>query len=83
MKNMSNVSTWTLVMGGLIALTFWPPVAYAGELQNLLDKSKAFAALPVMKRTPAFRLEPFEPAQHRQEAKGSGTTSATATSGSD
>jgi len=57
-------------LSGLIALAFWSSGASAGELQKLLDESKAFAALPVMKHTPAFRLEPFEPVQHRQEAKG-------------
>ena len=58
------------LLGGLIVLSFWSPRASAGELQKLLDKSKAFASLPLMKHTPAFRLEPFEPAQHRQEAQG-------------
>jgi hypothetical protein len=55
------------VVGGLLALALSPATASAGELQNLLDKSKAFAALPRMKHTPAFRLEPIQPAEH---AKG-------------
>jgi len=67
---MSNTSTWVFVMGGLIALTCGSSRASAGEIQKILDKSKAFAALPKVKRTPAFRLEPFEPAQARPEAKG-------------
>jgi len=58
------------VCSGLILLTLVASVARAGELQNLLDKSQAFAALPRMKHTPAFRLEPFEPAQYFQQAKG-------------
>jgi len=32
----------------------------AGLLQTFLDTSKAYNALPVVKRTPAFRLEPVE-----------------------
>ena len=32
----------------------------AGLLQKFLDTSKAYAALPVVKRTPAFHLEPIE-----------------------
>jgi len=67
---MSNVSTWAFVMGGVIALACGSPRAPAGEIQGILNKSKAFAALPKMKHTPAFRLEPFEPVQHREEAKG-------------
>jgi hypothetical protein len=57
MRNMSNVSAWAFVVAGLVALAFGPSRASAGELQNMLDKSKAFAALPRMKHTPAFRLE--------------------------
>ena len=70
MKNLSHVSTWTCVIAGLMALSFWPSCVSAGELQNLLDKSQAFAALPRVTHTPVFRLEPFEPAQHRKEAQG-------------
>ena len=66
-NNTSDLSAWALMMGGLIALAFGSSCASAGELQNILDKSKAFAALPTVKRTPAFRLEPIRPAQH---AKG-------------
>jgi hypothetical protein len=44
MKSMSNVSTWAFVMGGLIALAFGSSRASAGELQNILDKSKALSA---------------------------------------
>ena len=67
MKGVSNISTWAFVAGGLIALGIWPSLASSGELQNLLDKSQAFAALPAAKHTPAFRLEPIQPAEH---AKG-------------
>ena len=67
---MSNVSTRAFVMGGLIALTFGSSRAFAGELQNMLDKSNAFATLPRVKHTPAFRLEGFEPVQQREEAQG-------------
>ena len=70
MKSLSNVSAWAAVCGGLIALAFGSSLASAGELQNLLDKSKAFAALPVVKHTPAFRLEPFDAAQYPKEAQG-------------
>jgi hypothetical protein len=70
MKSVSNTSTWALVMGGLIAMTSWSYHASAGEIQRILDNSKAFAALPRVKHTPAFRLEPFEPVQVRPEAKG-------------
>jgi len=69
-KEMSNVSTWAFVMGGLIALACGSSRASAGEIQNILDKSKAFAALPRMKHAPAFRLEPVQPVQLRPEAKG-------------
>ena len=51
-------SVWVFVLGGLLAVGFRPSRGRAGELQNILEKSKAFAALPVMKCTPAFRLEP-------------------------
>jgi len=67
MKNMSNVSTWAAVCGGLIALTFGSSGAEAGELQNILDKSKAFAALPIMKHTPAFHLERIRYAGHAKD----------------
>jgi hypothetical protein len=70
MKRITNVSTWAFVVGGLMALGFWSSLASAGELQSLLDKSKAFAALPTVKHTPAFRLEPFEPVQYFEQAKG-------------
>ncbi len=67
---MSKVRTWAIVMGGIIALSFWSSGASAGGLQKLLKESKAFAALPVMKHRPEFRLESFEPVQHRREAQG-------------
>jgi hypothetical protein len=67
MKTTSNLNTWTLVAGGVIALCLGSSHASAGELGNLLDKSKAYAALPAVKHTPAFRLEPIQPAEH---AKG-------------
>ena len=70
MRNPASVTTWTAVCGGLVCLAFLSSGATAGELQNILDKSKAFAALPAVKHTPAFRLEPFEPTQARKEAKG-------------
>lgn len=54
---------------GSTARSFWSPRASAGELQKLLDESKAYAALPRVKHTPDFRLEPFEPVQHREEAQ--------------
>ena len=53
---MPNINTWACLMAGLVALAFGTSSASAGELQNLLDKSKAFAALPRMKHTPAFGL---------------------------
>ena len=64
---MSNPSSSASVVGGLIVLAFWSARVSAGELQNLLDKSDAFAALPRVKHIPAFRLEPIQPAEH---AKG-------------
>jgi hypothetical protein len=67
---MSNVSAWAFVVAGLVALAFGPSRASAGELQNMLDKSKAFAALPRMKHTPAFRLELFDARQYPKEAQG-------------
>jgi len=70
MKNILNVRTWALVVSGLITLSFRSSLSTAGELQKLLEKSKAFAELPMMTHTPDFRLEPFEPVQHREEAKG-------------
>jgi len=70
MRNMSNVSAWAFVVAGLVALAFGPSRASAGELQNMLDKSKAFAALPRMKHTPAFRLELFDARQYPKEAQG-------------
>jgi len=51
-------------------LSFNPSAAPAGEIQRILDNSKAFAALPKTRHTPAFRLEVFEPVQVREEAKG-------------
>jgi len=53
---MSSVTTWTLSMGGLIALAIGPSNGSAGEIQKILDNSKAFAAMPRMTHTPAFRL---------------------------
>jgi hypothetical protein len=47
-----------------------PSDASAGELQALLDKSKAFAALPKVEHTPAFRLESFDARQYPEEARG-------------
>ena len=70
MKNLSHVSTWTCVIAALMALSFWPSRVSAGELQNLLDKSKAFAAVPKVKHTPAFRLESFDARQYPKEAQG-------------
>ncbi len=70
MKNTPNVTTWAAVFGSLVALAFAPTRASAGELQNILNKSRAFAALPRRKHSAAFRLEPFEPVQARPEAKG-------------
>ncbi len=64
---MSNVGTWAFVMGGLIALAFGSSRACAGEIQNILDKSRAFAAMPRMKHTPAFRLERVQYAGHAKE----------------
>ena len=69
-QNILSVSTWAFGVGGLIALSFWLSGASAGELQKLLGKSNAFAALPAMKHTLVFRLESFQPVQHRREAKG-------------
>jgi hypothetical protein len=69
-KNTSTFSTWAIVASGLIVLSFLAAGVSAGELQDLLEKSKAFAALPRIKHTPAFRLECFEPVQYRQEAQG-------------
>jgi len=66
----SSVTTWALVIGGLIALAVGPSSGSAGETQKILDNSKAFAAMPRMKHTPAFHLESFEPVQARPEAKG-------------
>ncbi len=70
MTNVPSVTTWVAVWGGVVALAFGSSRASAGELQNILDESKAFAAPPRTKHTPAFRLEPFEPVQVRPEAKG-------------
>jgi hypothetical protein len=70
MKTTSHLNTWTLVAGGAIALCLGSPHASAGELGNLLDKSNAFAALPKVKHTPAFRVERFEPVQFFEEARG-------------
>ena len=70
MRRTANVARWTAVCGGLVCLELGSFRATAGELQNILDKSKAFASLPRKRHTPAFRLEPFEPAQHVQQAKG-------------
>ena len=70
MKKESNASCWAAVHGGLLALAFCSSLSFGGELQNLLEESKAYAALPVVKHTPAFRMEPFEPAQHFPEARG-------------
>ncbi|MBM4042993.1 MAG: hypothetical protein FJ290_31270, partial [Planctomycetes bacterium] len=67
---MSNASTWAFVMGGVVALACGASGAPAGEIQKILDNSKAFAAMPKVKHTPAFRLESFEPVQARPEAKG-------------
>jgi len=67
---MKNMRACTFVVVGLISVTFCSSRASAGELQSILEKSKAFAALPRVKHTPAFRLEPFEPAQHFKEARG-------------
>jgi hypothetical protein len=55
-KRTPNVGTRAFVMGGPIALALWSSCASARERQSLLDKSKAFAALPRMKHTPAFGL---------------------------
>ena len=70
MDYLSSVRNAVIVCAGLIALTTGASPASAGELQNLLDKSKAYAALPRVKHTPAFRLECFEPIQHREQARG-------------
>ena len=67
---MKNIRAWAPVAAGLIAAILGLSRAYAGELQNVLNKSKAYATLPTVKHVPAFRLDPFEPAQHFQEAKG-------------
>jgi hypothetical protein len=48
-KNTSNFSTWAIVASGLIVLSFLAAGVSAGELQDLLEKSKAFAALPRIK----------------------------------
>jgi len=64
---MSSVGNWAFVVGGLIALACGSSRASAGELQNILDKSQAFAALPRMKHTPAFRLERIQYAGHAKE----------------
>ena len=66
----SNVSSRSAVRGGLLALALCSSLASAGELQNLLEESAAYAALPVVKHTPSFRLDPFEPVQHFPEARG-------------
>ena len=67
MRRMPNAVILPAVCGGLIVLNFWPVLAPAGELQNILDKSKAFAALPRLKHTPAFRVERVEYAGHAKE----------------
>ena len=67
---MKNIRAWAFVVAGLIAVTWCLSRASAGELQNILEKSKAYAALPRVKHVPAFRLEPFQPVQARPEAKG-------------
>ena len=56
---MTDIGTWASVIGGLIALALGPSSVSSGEIQKILDNSKAFAALPRMTRTPAFRLESF------------------------
>jgi hypothetical protein len=70
MKSIWNERAWGFLAGGLIALALGPSLVSAGELQNILDKSKAFAALPAVEHVPAFRLEPFEPLQYFPQAKG-------------
>ena len=67
---MLNARAWAFVMSGLFAVTCSSSRAPAGEIQKILDKSQAFAALPRVKHIPAFRLESFEPVQVRPEAKG-------------
>lgn len=69
MRRTLSESVWVFVLVGLLAAGFRPSRGRAGELKNILEKSRALAALPMMKRTPAFRLEPFEPVQHFQQAK--------------
>jgi len=66
----SKVGISRFVVAGLIALACAISGGSAGELQKILDNSKAFAALPAMKHTPTFRLEPFQPVQVRPEAQG-------------
>jgi len=70
MKKILRVRTRALVVGGLLALALSSATACAGELQKVLEKSEVFAKLPVAKHTPDFHLDAFEPAQHREEAKG-------------
>jgi len=70
MKKRSNPNTWAFALLGLLALAGEPSLARAGELQNLLDKSQAFAAVPKVKHTPAFRLESFDARQYPKEAQG-------------
>jgi len=66
----SNVGISGFAVAGLLALACVLSSGSAGELQKALDSSKAFAALPAMKHTPAFRLNPFEPVQVCPEAQG-------------
>ncbi|MEA3366942.1 MAG: hypothetical protein U9R68_02365 [Planctomycetota bacterium] len=70
MRRTPNAVILAAVCSGLLVLTLAASLASAGEIQNLLEKSPAFAALPKRKHTPAFRLEPFDPVQVRPEAKG-------------
>jgi len=67
---MKNIRVWAFVVAGQVAATLCLSRAPAGELQNILDKSKAYAVLSRVKHTPAFHLEPFQPVQARKEAKG-------------
>ena len=43
---LTSVSARACALGGLLALGFWPSHGWAGELQKLLEGSKAYAALP-------------------------------------
>lgn len=60
---LAPVSVRACALGGLLALCFWSSHGRAGELQEWLEKSRAYAALPAVKHTPDFHLELIRPGQ--------------------